>query len=311
MDTDQLDAFLGVAREGSFSRAAAALGLGQPAVSARIAALEAQLGGRLFARGRHIGLTPFGEAFLAHARRAREILDEGLAVARLAQTGRQGRVSLAALGSLAGGLVGPALSRFVTEHPGVEVAMRAGDHELVVAQLWDGVVELGLCTWPAREAVAADLTVLLHLREPVLLVAAPGHPLARRRGRKVATADLIRLGRPFLRLRWWQEHDPALEKLARAAGTPVTVPMGTARQLVRAGSAVGFFTRTYIADDLARGDLVELDAREVPRLQRDSALCRRARPEPLSPAAARLVEAIADEARRLGLLVRGRRLRAG
>src|SRR5438552_1322452 len=94
VDRAQLSAFDRIAREGSFSRAALAIGIGQPAISARIHALEAAVGGALFTRGRRIALTPMGEGFLPAARRALQVLDEGLATARLAQSGRRGRVRL-------------------------------------------------------------------------------------------------------------------------------------------------------------------------------------------------------------------------
>ena len=60
MDVDQLTAFQRVVREGSFTRAALSLGIGHPAVSARIQALEAVVGGPLFTRGRRIALTALG-----------------------------------------------------------------------------------------------------------------------------------------------------------------------------------------------------------------------------------------------------------
>src|SRR6202011_1499538 len=84
MDFDQLAAFERIAREGSFSRAALAIGIGQPAASARIPALEAALGGALFTRGRRISLTPLGEGFLPFARRLLETLDEGVQAAVVA-----------------------------------------------------------------------------------------------------------------------------------------------------------------------------------------------------------------------------------
>jgi hypothetical protein len=87
MDTQQLLAFQRVVREGSFSRAALTLDIGQPALSARIQALEAKLGGALFSRGRRVALTPLGTAFLPYARRALETLEEGARVARSAQSG--------------------------------------------------------------------------------------------------------------------------------------------------------------------------------------------------------------------------------
>ena len=72
---------------------------------------------------------------------------------------------------------------------------------------------------------------------------------------------------------------------------------------MRPGAGAGFFTRTYIADDLARGALVEVDVKDLDRIHRDSALVRRRRSGALSPAAAHLVEAIRRQAVRSGLLL--------
>jgi len=304
MATDQLLAFQRIVREGSFSRAAFALGIGQPAVSARIAALEQALGGPLFTRGRRVALTPLGESFLPYVRRALDVLSEGIEVARLAQVGKRGRVTLGALGSLAGGLVGPALAQLVREHPEVEHLVKAGDHEHVLELLWDGIVELGLIAWPCTESFAADLDALLLLHEPVVLVASPTHPLARRK--QVSQDELTRLARPLYRLRWWRSHHPELIRLAQASGTSVEVPMETARHMVVNGLGVGFFTRTYIADDLAHGRLAALTVRGLPPIWRDSAVVRRGRGAPLAPAATLLVEALRAEARKLGLLARTR-----
>jgi len=300
VDLDQLAAFDRIVREGGFGRAAVALGIGQPAVSARIRALEDGVGGALFTRGRRVALTALGETFLPFARRAVEVLGEGVEAARLAQTGERGRVRVACLASLAGGLLGPALGALLRAHPGVDCLVRAGDHEHVVALLLDGVVELGLLTWPCTEAEAADLQALLALREPVVLVAHPRHALAARP--RPSADDLVRLGRPFFRLRWWQRHHPGISALAERAGAAADLPMEAARALCLEGVGVGFFVRTYIAEDLSRGTLVEVEVRDLPRLHRDSALVRRRRSGALSPAAANLVEAIRRQAQRLGLL---------
>lgn len=72
MDVDQLIAFDRIVREGSFSRAAWELHIAQPTISARIQALEQEVGGPLFARSsRKISLTALGTSFLPYARRAR------------------------------------------------------------------------------------------------------------------------------------------------------------------------------------------------------------------------------------------------
>jgi DNA-binding transcriptional LysR family regulator len=72
------------------------------------------------------------------------------------------------------------------------------------------------------------------------------------------------------------------------------------------GVGAGFFTRTYVADELARGALVELQVRRLEPLFRDSALVRRSRSVPLSPASAALIQAIAAQAERLALVPRRR-----
>src|SRR5256885_16513967 len=120
MDLDQTAAFEKVVREGSSSRAAVTLGIGQPAVSSRIQSLEEDVGGILFTRGRRISLTPMGEGFLPYARRVLEVVREGVDAARLAQSGGRGRVKLGALGSLPGGLVGPGPVRFLWTPPGID-----------------------------------------------------------------------------------------------------------------------------------------------------------------------------------------------
>ncbi|HEX5691219.1 MAG TPA: LysR family transcriptional regulator, partial [Roseiflexaceae bacterium] len=75
MDLHQLMAFERIAREGSFSRAAWSLQIAQPTISARIQALEQEVGGALFVRGgRRVTLTERGESFLPYARRAMEVL---------------------------------------------------------------------------------------------------------------------------------------------------------------------------------------------------------------------------------------------
>ena len=298
MDTDQLLAFQRVVREGSFSRAAVALGVGQPAISARIQALEAAVGGALFTRGRRVALTPLGESFLGYASRAIDVLGAGVDDARLVQGGERGRVSLGTLNSLAAGLVGPALAELLSTHPGIAFTVRAAAHEQVAELLWDGVVDLGVLLWPCHEAVADSLVPLLRLREPVVLAIGPRHPLAA--AKRIHRADLVRHG-PLLRLRWWRAHHPELLRLAEETGTAIEVPMEIAHRLVTSGTAVGSFPHTLIADDLARGAMIRLDVTDLAPLHRDLALVRRDRAA-LSPAAAHLVAAVTAQAGRLGLV---------
>jgi DNA-binding transcriptional LysR family regulator len=299
---DQLRAFDRVVREGSFSRAALALRIGQPAVSSRIQALEAALGGALFRRGRRITLTALGEGFLPYVRRALDVLAEGVEAARLGQEGRRGRITLGVLPSLAGAIVGPALAKLYAAHPEIDALVKSGEHEAMLAFLLDGIVDLALIAWPCPPALEPDLHALLVLREPVVLVAARRHPLARRRA--VTQADVVRWARPLYRLRWWQSHHPAITRLTESTGRSIDLPIETALHLVRGAAGAGFFTRAVVAGDLARGALVEIPVRDLAPVTRDSALVRRIRAAPLSPAAAKLVTLLRAEAEALGLLRR-------
>jgi DNA-binding transcriptional LysR family regulator len=300
VDTEQLRAFERIVREGSFSRAAWALGLAQPTISARVQALERAVGGALFVRGgRGATLTDLGASFLPYARRALDVLEAGVEAARQAQAGERGRVTIGVLESLSGGFLGPALAAFHADHPQVDVLVRAGRHEQLMELLQDGVISLALLVWPCADALTAALEPLLRLRERAPLVAAPSHPLAR--GGAVDEAQLVAEARPFLLLRWWISLPQPVARIAELARPTVDVPMDTGRRMALAGTGAGFFPWMQVADHIGAGALRELPVRGLAPLSRESALVRRAATS-LSPAAVALVEQIAGRARRLGLV---------
>jgi DNA-binding transcriptional LysR family regulator len=301
VDTDQLIAFDHIVREGSFSKAAWALGIAQPTISARVQSLEQAVGGALFARNsRKVSLTTLGESFLPYARRALAVLGEGVAAAREAEGGRRGRLSLGVLGSLAGCVLGPILAAFHREHPRLDYYVRAGSHQNVVELLCDGVVELALIAWPCAEPPLATLTPILRLREPVVLVAPRRHPLAGRDD--VTETEVVRHCAPLLLVRWWQSTHPAVARIASGAASVANVPPETARELVAAGIGIGFFTRAHAAGLLASGAAAEVPLAGVAQLYRESALVRVARESPLSPVAREFVAAIRSYSARNGLL---------
>src|SRR6266581_9315145 len=123
----QLVYFEAVVRYGGFTRAAQQLRIAQPAVSAQIKRLEAELGSPLLERTtRRVALTHAGELFLARARSilgqiegARADLDELAAVTR-------GHLSIGATQLLAGIDLPGSLARFHRRYPGVTLALRTG-----------------------------------------------------------------------------------------------------------------------------------------------------------------------------------------
>lgn len=306
LDTEQLRTFDRIVREGSFSRAAWALDLAQPTVSARVQALEQAVGGPLFARsGRGVTLTDLGASFLPFARRALEVLGAGVEAARQAQAGQRGRVSIGVLESLSGSFLGPVVAAFHAAHPEVDLLVRAGRHEQLVQLFHDAVIRLALLAWPSHDVLTGDVDVLLTLREPVVLAAAPGHPLARRAALGAPAVDqdaVVALARPFLLLRWWLALPPAVARLAERAGTVVDVPMDTGRQMVLSGVGVGYFPWMQVAEYVRSGQLAAVPVGDMPPLDRVSALVRRAGGAPLSPVAEALVRALGERAAALDLL---------
>jgi LysR family transcriptional regulator, low CO2-responsive transcriptional regulator len=306
MDTEQLIAFERIVREGSFSKAAWALGIAQPTISARVQTLEQQIGGALFTRGgRGATLTDLGASFLPYARRALEVIDAGMDAARQAREGQRGRVTIGVLESLSGSFMGPALAEYHAARPDVELLVRAGRHEQLVELLADGVIGMALVAWPCADTLTTELEPLLELRESVLLVAAPGHPLARRR--VVEEREVAEAAQPLLLLRWWLSLPPAVARVAQQARATIDVPMDTGRQMVLSGAGAGFFPWMQVAEHLAAGQLREVSVRGLGPVVRESALVRRAGGAPLSAAAAALVHTLRERAARLGLLIGGER----
>ncbi len=308
LDLNQLLAFERIARERSFSRAAWELGIAQPTISARIRGLERELGMPLFTRaGRRVGLTDAGASFLPYARRVLDILREGTEAARQTQAGGRGRMTIGVLESLSGHFLAPPLAQFRAVAPGVEVVVRAGRHEIMLELLRDGIIGLALIAWPCSDELDVPLRVLFALRERVVLVAAPGHPLGRQRS--VTQAQLLVYAQPLLLLRWWRTLDPTIAALVQHSTNVIDVPMETARQLVLSGTGTGFFTWMQVADALAAGELIEVTVTDQPPIVRESALVHLQRSAPLSMAAQTMIALLRERAAQLGLLASAQQTR--
>jgi len=304
MDIQQLSAFDRIVREGSFSRAAFVLNIAQPTISARMQALEQEVGGALLTRSNQgVQLTALGISFLPYARRALGAMVEGVAAVQEAQAGQRGRVAIGVLGSLARTLLAPALVEFQANYPTVECYVRANDHWQLIEMLYDGVVELAIITWPCVQPLTTDLKPLLYFREKVPLVVPARHPFATRA--IIMQDDIINDIVRFLPLRWWQISPPELAHLAARARLIADVPKEVATYLVVEGQATGFFTEGYIAPELESGLAVTVPISDMRSLYRDSALVQLERQNGLSPAAETLLQHIHARAATLGYLYEG------
>ena len=182
MELRQLQAFVAIADEGHFGRAAARLHLTQPPLTQRLQALEAGLGVRLLQRGRGgVSLTAAGTALLPQARALLEQVQRAAELARRAGTGAQGALALAFAGSMPFTEVMPRLLRdFRRRWPAVELQLREQPSRLQIDELLASRLDVGFIRATEHEGLAALATRVL-LREPLRAALHVEHPLARRR----------------------------------------------------------------------------------------------------------------------------------
>ena len=188
MDISALQAFIAVAESGSFSRAAERIFLTQPAISKRIAALEQDIGARLFDRvGRKIHLTPAGEALLLRTRAVlSELEDIKRDITNLSGT-IAGELSVATSHHIGlHRLPGP-LKRFHETYTQVRLNLHFMDSEKACNAVARGELELAVVTLPP--SAEPPLRVEKIWDDPLDIVVGRNHPLAQ--AKRVQAAMLL------------------------------------------------------------------------------------------------------------------------
>ena len=179
MELRHLFAFVAVAEELHFGRAAKRLQMAQPPLSQQIRQLEKELGVQLFKRNtRSVRLTSAGESFLQPVRTVIEDLDTAVRAAKAAGRGEYGRVSIGFAGASSHETL-PRLTRAVrAAHPGIELVMTGQTYaNVALARVADGSLDLGFVRLPVtRPGVTFRV-----IDEEELVCALPSdHPLAAR-----------------------------------------------------------------------------------------------------------------------------------
>ena len=177
MELRQLEYFVAVAEEASFTRAASRVHVAQPGVSAQVRRLESELGQQLLDRsGRSVRLTEVGSAVLPFARAALDaVANARLTVDDLAGLVR-GQVTVGMVSGCALPVLAELLAGFHDRHPGVAIALVEDNSDRLVDRLRDGRLDLALIGW--AEQTPADIDSVVLVDEELVAVVAPGHPLA-------------------------------------------------------------------------------------------------------------------------------------
>ena len=192
MDLRQLEILQVIAETGSFTACGRKLHVSQSAISRQIALLEEELGEPLFLRvGRKVRMTPAAEALVQLGQRVSQDVRD--TVANVTDRTRELRGTLRLSGGMTVCLyVFPTLVKQLRRsHPKLDVKMMVATAGRSVEEIRAGHVDAGLLTLPVDES---DLVTLPVLREELLLVTMPGHPLAKHK--KITPQDLA--SEPFV-----------------------------------------------------------------------------------------------------------------
>jgi len=147
VDIDQLQTFAEVARRGSVTAAAQALGLQQPTASHRLAALERRIGTPLFERlGTGLALTAAGRALLPYATSLPAAAADAVRAARVAAGLSASRLHIGCAETPATYLLPDVLRRLRQNHPALEVRLTVGNAARILAVTLDGEVDVAVLT---------------------------------------------------------------------------------------------------------------------------------------------------------------------
>jgi DNA-binding transcriptional LysR family regulator len=267
MELFQLEAFLAVVREGSFSSAAKALYRTQPAISQTIKKLEEEIGRPLFDRSSRRGeLTDTGRVLAEHAERLINLRQGAMAALDDVRQLRTGRVTVAA-NELTCLYLLPVLHEYRRLYPDVHVTVQRALASRVPAQVLDYGADFGLVTY-RPDTTAVHSVVVYH--DELAFVVPPTHPLARRA--KVSISELgsesfiaHHVSSPYR-----QRVIDTFAKRRVALHMPVQMPTIEAiKKFVAMGNGVALLPAITLESELARKEFVRV---EVPELAFDRKL---------------------------------------
>ncbi|MCH8010043.1 MAG: LysR family transcriptional regulator [Chloroflexi bacterium] len=291
MDLGQLEAYLQVAEHRNFSRAAEALGLTQPSVTARIQALERDLGESLFERnGRGVRLTEVGESFLPHVQRVLKALHDGKDAVQSLRKLELGTLRLGAAPTISTYVLPALLKEFSSRYPGLDVSVRTDYSQQIVQMVLADEVQMGL----ERGTTHPEVETIPLYSDDVILVTAADDAFAERGSvdiEDLATRRLIMFNRG-------SSYYALVDNALRGAGLPVSPAMEldnmeATKKMVEVGLGIAMLPRVAVAQEVERGELREIEIKKMTMPRREVSLIYR-RGRPLSRAAIAFIKLLEE-----------------
>lgn len=259
MEILDLQFFAEVARAQSFTRAAAQLRVGQPAVSQRMASLEEKLGKILFERHRHgVRLTESGRLFLTYAERILALIDEAeMAISSLPN--RRENIRLSGPATINSYLLPPLIGHL--DHNGHNVSLRAAHSHEVMQQVLDGTIDVGFVIDTPNQPGIHNESLY---RDPIICVGANTHPCA---GKSLSLLDLQANAIVFYHFS--HQYDAFVAYVAGTATSDVKnrlhiAPVESVKEMLRTGKYISFVPKITVRHELQRGEFVQIEVKDLP-----------------------------------------------
>lgn len=283
-----------VAEVGSIRQAAEQLHTSPSSVSRQITKLEHRYGARLLVRHANgVKLTPAGEVVARYVQsQSRELRRLYSAIDALTNL-QSGSLTIYTVEGTVGGLLPDALARFSADYPGIDFTVCIAGTDDVMRAVAEDRCDFGMSYYPHPRP---DVESILSIRQPLLAVMAPTHPLASRpeielqelRGEPIGIPD-----RSF-GIRNLVEHVIKQEQMDIDIRLE-TNSIGMVRQFAGQGMGVGFLPAFSFERDARAGTLVGIPLKNVELTEATLQICKRRETELYSPAA-RLVSYLAKAA---------------
>ena len=278
MELYELEAFVAVATHHSFTRAAEALFLTQPAVTRQVAGLEAKLRTRLFDRlGRSVQLTSAGETLYRYSLEILRLAREAERAVTDVTTGAAGRLAVGANSTTATYILPPLLQRFRAAYPGVELSVHTGVSAQIGEMVLANSVDIGLLTGFTEHAGLIGVTVAEY---ETVVVVYPDHPLTQKKPGEqslsvastgVTAAELA--GSPLILMEEGTNLRTYVDRLLSAAGVEERVTMEldnveAIKKMIEAKLGISLLPLVSVETEVAAGRLTALPLADVPNTHR-------------------------------------------
>lgn len=262
MDLLQLEHFLAVAEEGTFTRAAERVSRTQPAISQSIKKLEEELGTLLFARDVHdVSLTEAGKALVTYAQKMVRTRDDALRMLGSLKHLSTGTLNIVAHESAAVYLLPAALRYYLARFPDIKVGIYRSRLTEIPRRIVDREMHVGFVK---DEPAVRELQCVPVHSDQMVLVASPEHPFARRAD--VTIQDLE--GESFVLHRHCSTTEQKILRLFEEHGTHCRIAaevwsFENIKSMVEAQVGLAIVPKITVRQELAAGSLVQIPLPEL------------------------------------------------